>query len=131
MADNEKPLLSGASLSGPGIIFSRSRPKPGKLPLDIYHKWYNEEHIPDVLATCVVSEAWRYEDLNEDAPIPFVAIYRIPDLAEMQKPAFRDLKMTGNLLPDKNTSWREYVDSDIRIYKYLDEYETKKQPKGR
>jgi hypothetical protein len=56
------------------ILYVETRPASPEEAAD-YHKWYNEVHIPEILAIDGFVSARRFEPMDPDGP--FVAIYEI------------------------------------------------------
>jgi len=96
-------------ISGPGILFVRSRISPSSHPLlseSTYLTWYDTEHIPDVLSTRDITSAFRYTDVSKSSPVgdsrnrtPFLACYPMPDLAFTQSEEFRGIGVKSETLP--------------------------------
>ncbi|EUC46280.1 hypothetical protein COCMIDRAFT_93314 [Bipolaris oryzae ATCC 44560] len=96
-------------ISGPGILFVRSRIAPTShllLSESTYLAWYDTEHIPDVLSTRDITSAFRYIDVSKTSPVgdsrnptPFLACYPMPDLAFTQSEEFRGISVKGKTLP--------------------------------
>lgn len=105
----------------PGLIFCRSKPKPSLLT-SVYNKWYSEIHVPDVLASGAIAKAARYRCRDDGYPIPYLAVYDVPDLTRLQSREFAAIPMTSDLLPNPQRPCHAYVDLDTRFYAYVDEY---------
>jgi hypothetical protein len=80
-------------------------------------------HVPDLLATTVVSRAFRFKNMNPNSDLPYVAIYIVPDLGALQRIAFKSLKQTHECLPGGGPAHR-FVDFDTRYYQLIQEFET-------
>jgi hypothetical protein len=57
-----------------GILYVESRPASPEEAAD-YHKWYDETHVPEILAIEGFVSARRFQPFGGDGP--FVAIYEI------------------------------------------------------
>ncbi|KAF2430183.1 hypothetical protein EJ08DRAFT_255884 [Tothia fuscella] len=107
------------TLSGPGIILSGSHiSKPDLLSDDLFNKWYNTVHIPDVLSTGGVTRATRYTDANPSAKNKYISIYEIPDLSITSSEAFKNIPMTSGILPD-GANIHDLANFDTRFYELV------------
>ncbi|EUC30605.1 hypothetical protein COCCADRAFT_103486 [Bipolaris zeicola 26-R-13] len=96
-------------ISGPGVLFVRSRISPASHPLlseSTYLTWYDTEHIPDVLSSRDINNAFRYIDVSKTSPIgdsrnptPFLVCYPMPDLAFTKSEKFRGISVESEKLP--------------------------------
>ncbi|KAK4223263.1 hypothetical protein QBC38DRAFT_54264 [Podospora fimiseda] len=64
----------------PGIITVKSGISSPDLSSETFRKWYEQIHIPDVLATPKITSALRYRDKSNSSTLPFLAIYNVDDL---------------------------------------------------
>jgi hypothetical protein len=73
-------------MARPGIILVHSRPTAPDFSNSDLASWYNDKHIPDVLATDGVSSAARYQLMcttfqpDGKPPLPYMAVYYLPDM---------------------------------------------------
>lgn len=115
---------------GPGIIYTTSKIiQPKVLPDEKFNWWYENIHIPDMLASGVVSAAWRFKNLNPKSEIPYLAVYKIPDMAALQTPAFKSVRQAHESLPDGGPAHR-YVNFDTRYYQLIQIFETEENSMG-
>jgi len=130
---SEPPLrtsYSGPPLSGPGIIYTTSKlVKPDELSLETYNWWYENVHVPDLLATTVVSAAFRFKNMNPNSETPYLAVYIVPDLGALQGVAFKSVKQTHECLPGGGPAHR-FVNFDTRYYQLIQEFEIGQHPLG-
>lgn len=125
MANPNRTTYDGPKLWGPGIFYSTSRiSKPDQISEETYNKWYNEVHIPDVLATGGVTAAYRFRNANPNADRPYLAVYQVPDLGIIQSETFKSIPMTSDLLPNGGPC-HNYIDFDTRFYKLQQDYNTR------
>jgi len=123
MSNPTSPRLgyTGPPLSGPGLITSNSNIiKPKLLSDELFNKWYDTVHIPDVLATGAVTAAYRFRNADQEAQKPYLAVYFVPDLAITQSEAFKSIPMTHDLLPN-GASIHTLVHFDTRFYSFTQE----------
>ncbi|KAK5169766.1 uncharacterized protein LTR77_005744 [Saxophila tyrrhenica] len=103
--------------SNAGLIWANSKPtNPETLTPDAFSKWYNDVHIPDVLKTGAVTEAYRYEAIDPIEDKYHLAIYSVEDmdgLGEKLKPVPQDPAIFQN------------AHFDTRFYKLVQRYESK------
>ena len=110
------------SIHGPGILFVRSRIAPsakGILDEEVFLKWYDEEHIADVVATSGITSGFRYVDLTRTSafgdlqnPKPFLAFYPLQDLAFTQSEEFRKVSIRSDNLPGSGIIY-DLADFDV------------------
>jgi hypothetical protein len=75
------------------ILYVETRPASAEEAAD-YHQWYNEVHIPEILATPGFVSARRFEPMDEGGP--FVAIYEIEaDDVEAARAALTEATRSG------------------------------------
>ena len=80
--------------ANPGMIWCNSKvTKPDELSWDGFCIWYRDVHIPDVLKTGAVREAFRYEAVDPSNDRPHLTLYYAEDiegLYDKVKGAFDD-----------------------------------------
>lgn len=80
-----------------GILYVESRPNSPAEAAE-YHKWYEETHIPEVVAVDGFVSARRFQSLGDDDP--FVAIYEIEaDDIEAVQARLTEAGKTGKMSP--------------------------------
>jgi hypothetical protein len=124
---------TGEPLSGPGILWINSKvTKPDKLSVEEFTRWYEEVHIPDIIAAKPggIIASWRYQCLDPERTAPFLAVYSCPDLAFLQSAEFKAIPMTHDTLPG-NGPIHLFADFDARFYKRVHVYETEQTKPGR
>lgn len=109
-------------LSGPGILSVRSKIKrPDILDEDTYLRWYDDEHIPDLVQMSGVRSGWRYRDTDPDSDGYWV-FYSLKDLALLQSDEFFRTKFTSNSLPGSGVAI-DLADFDSRFYRLVQVYD--------
>lgn len=132
-----KPLLhspmaqpeQAPAFSGPGLIYTTSRPFAADLTDDRFNKWYSGVHMADALATGAPQRASRWRCADENEPVPYLALYRVKDLAALQSEEFKKIPMTHESLPagpSRKHSIFESINFDTRIYKLVEHFEKEK-----
>ncbi|KAF2246558.1 hypothetical protein BU26DRAFT_566921 [Trematosphaeria pertusa] len=133
MSNPNRTTYTGPPLSGPGIIWVNSVPRPS-LPDATFNAWYQTVHIPDILSAKPSSgragcaAAWRFKCTDAARPRPYLALYAVPDLSFIQSAEFAGISQYDDLLPEGGPS-QEYVDFDTRIYQRVQVFE-KHEPGG-
>jgi hypothetical protein len=83
----------------PGILYVQSKPKSG-FDEEAFNKWYSNYHIQDVVASGLADLGIWYKNTNPDAKWPYLAIYRVPDVAKLQdKAVLESIPAKHDLLP--------------------------------
>lgn len=101
-------------MATPGLLFAFSKPKAGLSEKD-YNEWYSNHHIQDVVKCGLADLAIRYKNINPEAKWPYLAIYRLPDLAKLQDQSVMGaIPSKHDLLGEK--AWTDVMDADIRPF---------------
>ena len=74
-----------------GILLVHSRPADGEA--DEYHRWYDEVHIPEILAVSGFASARRLEAADGES---FLVIYELDDV-DAAKAAMADAQAAGGM----------------------------------
>jgi hypothetical protein len=115
MTAAERLAYSGTPPSGPGIFASLSKITDDSLSDDVFNKWYNEVHIPDVIETGCITKAYRYRNKNPNAERPYLAIYTCPDMSVIAGEKMKGIPMTSDVLPGRK-SCHDVASFDTRFY---------------
>ncbi|KAF2011497.1 hypothetical protein BU24DRAFT_323263, partial [Aaosphaeria arxii CBS 175.79] len=111
------------AIKGPGFLWVTSR--ISKSAADIldestYFKWYDEDHIAEIIATSSIKSGFRYVNVEKEshhgsprAPMPFLAFYPMDDLAFMQGPEFKNIRVKSDILPGSGIIY-DFADVDVR-----------------
>ena len=122
----------GEPLSGPGILWINSKvTHPDELPVEKFERWYEQVHIPDLIAAKKggILASWRYKCFDPARSAPFLAVYSVPDLGFLQSKEFKAVPMTHEMLPGNGPIHR-FAEFDARFYKQIHVYETEKSKPG-
>ncbi|KAF2401682.1 hypothetical protein EJ06DRAFT_547970 [Trichodelitschia bisporula] len=106
--------------TGPGLLIARSRITSPELSEDVFERWYNEVHIPDVLAVGTISAAYRFRNSNPAAEVPYLAVYTVPEFSKVDMGKLGALPMAHEMLPGGGTI-TDFVDIDSQFYKLTQE----------
>jgi hypothetical protein len=97
------------AIKGPGLLYVRSRiAQSAKDILDeqSFLKWYDDEHIAEVVNTSGIRSGFRYLDVDKTSPLgdafntkPFLAFYPMQDLAFTLGDEFRKIGFQSKNLP--------------------------------
>jgi hypothetical protein len=102
------PLTGRASMAK-YILLAMNGPTTGEGDEETYNRWYDDVHVPDLLAVSGIISARRFKVLKSSMPWPYVAAYEIETddlpavLAEMETtprpfdPTF-DRSVSGHIL---------------------------------
>jgi hypothetical protein len=117
---------------GLGIIWVQSLIKDKeKLSAESFNRWYEDIHIPDILAAGnggVVS-AWRYKAVDPSRPRPWMGVYKVPDVAFLGSNQFKSIPMSHPMLPGPGPI-HQWADFDGRYYKHVQTFEAEGNQKG-
>jgi hypothetical protein len=130
------------TIKGEGILWVRSRiAQSAKDILDeeTFFKWYDEEHIGEVVRTSGIRSGFRYLDIDktssvgdEENPNPFLAFYPMADLSFTLSDEFRDkIGFYSKNLPGTGIVY-DLAEFDVSYMGFLNATETKggEQPAG-
>lgn len=76
---------------------------------------YDEDHIPEIMETSGISDAFRYIDNDKNASKPYLAFYPMPDLAFTQCEEFKKIRVKSDILPGSQICY-DVADIDVRYY---------------
>tara|TARA_R110002003_G_scaffold109_5_gene9174 strand:+ start:51718 stop:52197 length:480 start_codon:yes stop_codon:yes gene_type:complete len=125
------------SIQGPGLLHVRSRiAQSAKDILDepTFLKWYDDEHIAEVISTSGIKSGFRYIDVNKTSacgdannPKPFLAFYPLEKLEFTLGEEFRKIAVQSDNLPGSGIVY-DLADLDVS---YLGLHSISPQPKTR
>ncbi|KAF2836236.1 hypothetical protein M501DRAFT_940071 [Patellaria atrata CBS 101060] len=102
------------AIKGPGILFVQSAiSRPDIMDYDTYMKWYDEDHIDEIIHTDAIKSAFRYINTSPDAKKPYLAFYPMEDIAFTQGERFRKIRVHSDLLPGSGLCY-DLADIDVR-----------------
>jgi hypothetical protein len=82
---------------------------------EVYMKWYDEDHIAEIMETSGIHSAFRYIDAVRKEDKPYLAFYPMPDLAFTQGDEFRKIRVKSDLLPGSGICY-DLAAIDVRYY---------------
>jgi len=117
-----------SAIQGPGILFVRSRISPtSKDILDecTFLKWYDDEHIAEVVSTSGIQSAFRYVDVSKSSPTgdsqnlkPFLAVYPMRDLTFTLSDEFKKINVKSDNLPGSGIIY-DLADMDVSYLGFM------------
>ena len=105
-------------LKGRGILWVHSRVSPsvkGILSEDAFLKWYDEEHIAEVVTTGGIHNALRYVNINKGSSSvskPNLVIYPLEDIAFTGSKRFQEIGVTLDVAGEERVVY-DVADFDI------------------
>ncbi|KAH9203624.1 hypothetical protein DL95DRAFT_377594 [Leptodontidium sp. 2 PMI_412] len=114
--------MADPTLNGPGIIYVRSKlVRTDVLDEETYIKWYEKDHIPDILEKTPIKSAFRFSNVDPKADRPYLLMYPMENLAAIHGEGFKMLNVNSDFMPDKGAPY-DYADLDFRDYKLIQKY---------
>ena len=111
-------------MAQPGILWVNSKiTHPDSITPENFNKWYNEVHIPDILATSGFNSAFRYRSIDPKADRPYLAMYPVSDLNWLRSKEFSTIPVTSDYFPGPSHNCFDSVDFDTRFYEFIHSYE--------
>ncbi|KAM7186253.1 hypothetical protein V8F20_011458 [Naviculisporaceae sp. PSN 640] len=116
------------SPSTPGIYLVNSGIRPSAksiLSVDLFDKWYNEVHIPDIFVTSprIINTAYRFSSISApssstEGELPYLAIYPLEStsLLTHEKSPLWKVPLTSEVLPNESKHIFDLVDFQMGIW---------------
>ncbi|KAF2419711.1 hypothetical protein EJ08DRAFT_690515 [Tothia fuscella] len=118
--------MANPAIKGPGMLYVTSRiSRKDILSEEVFMKWYDEDHIAEIVETDGIPSAYRYIDTDKNASKPYLAFYPMPDLAFTQGPEFKNFRVKSDILPGSGICF-DLADIDVRYYGLTGESGTRK-----
>jgi len=133
MANPNRTDYEGPPLSGSGILWINSKvTDSASLPVEAFNRWYEEIHIPDIIAAKPggVLASWRYKCVDLDRSAPFLAVYKVPDMGFLQSKEFKSIPMVHPSLPGNGPIHR-FADFDARFLGHVETWKSDNAQDGR
>jgi len=113
--------MAAQNVKGPGMLYVRAKiSRPDLMTEEVYMKWYDEDHIAEIVSTDGIKSAYRYINTDTTAQWPYLAFYPMSDMAFTQGERFRKIRVKSDLLPGTGICY-DLADNDVR---YLSLVET-------
>jgi len=112
-----------------GLLFVKTKPNHPDLTDQVFNEWYSNEHIHDMAKSGLTDLIVRYKNVNKTAAWPYLAIYRLPDVAKLQdQKLMASIPTTSKLLPGKAKGskggvWKEVVAAEMTPYRRTQTFE--------
>jgi hypothetical protein len=128
-----------ASAAGPpsGLLFVLSKPNHPELTEAVYNDWYSNEHIIDMVKSGLTDLVLRYKNVNRTSQWPYLAIYRLPDVALLQNQKVMGAipptsqKLPGKEKGSKGGAYKDVLSMEMRAYARIQTFEGQIEKKGR
>jgi len=116
--------------SGPGLILNFLKLRgSSEISQHALENWIDQEYVPALLATGGLSGAWLYKAANPAYDKQHILVCKVSDLALIRA---EELGSVGkdSKGPQLDGSVDEQVELDLRIYSFVQQYETSKHDEG-
>lgn len=118
------------SIAGKGMLFVTSRiSRPNVLDVPTYIKWYEEDHIAEVVETSGINSARRFVHVDPKAEKPYLAMYALDDLAFLLSDEFRKIRVQSDILPSPGIIY-DLADVDVRYDNLVHVYDRTQKGRG-
>jgi hypothetical protein len=115
----------------PGLFFANSKITSPSLSHEIFTKWYNDVHIPDIFKTSGIKSGFRYYSTSpQDTDKPYLAIYPLEDVGFLETEEFWSIPVTHELLGEGKNCF-EVAEFDTRPYELLKVSQLETATKGK
>jgi len=106
--------------SGLLLVFSRLKEGSDISSVD-FQRWYDEVHLPDVLATSGIKEGYRYNNVLPNAGWQFLALYPVSDVAFLGTPEFDAIPSHGKHVFKGSAT--DHAEFELRFYELIQIFE--------
>lgn len=108
-----------SNIKGPGMLYVTSQiSRPDIMDYNTYMKWYDDDHIAEIMETSGIHTAYRYINVDKSASKPYLAFYPMPDIAFTQSEEFRKIKVKSDILPGTGLCY-DLADIDVRYIGFV------------
>lgn len=122
--------MANPEIKGPGMLYVTSKiDRKDIMSEETYFKWYDEDHIAEVVETGGMNNAYRYIDTDKSAFNPYLAFYPMPDLAFTQGERFKKIRVKSDLLPGTGLCY-DLAGIDVRYYGLIQTTDRKAPKQG-
>jgi hypothetical protein len=116
--------------SGPGIMQTFMKLKPeSKLSQETLDKWWQEEYLPKVLDTGIITSARTWKAADPKYEYQNMILYQVPDLAAAQSRELSNIPRTSDSFPTDGPV-DDFIEFESRIFSKVQLYEATPQSEG-
>jgi hypothetical protein len=126
--------MTASDPRGPGLLYVNSKIDSAKISPEVFTKWYEDEHIPDILRSSGMNSAYRYyTNPKEKAPNsrPYLALYPLEDVFFLQTEEFNSIPVHSDLVPSSGRCIFDVADFDVRYYTNLGKVDSQSEGSGK
>jgi hypothetical protein len=117
--------MANPAVKGPGVLYVNSKiAATDVLDEGKYIKWYEDDHIAELMHTSGIKSALRYKSIDPAADKPYLVTYPMDDLAFTQGEEFKNIKVHSDMLPNGGPIY-DLADMDVRYYGLIQTYDPK------
>jgi hypothetical protein len=127
-------LMEGSASSQesktPGLFYVNSKITDPELTPQVFTRWYETVHIPDILATpspTGIKGAVRYHAEHSDRP--YLALYPLADVDFLESQEFHSIPVKSELLPKSGSSF-DVASFDARPLVHIKTYRNRNAEPG-
>jgi hypothetical protein len=130
-------MASAAEPPKAGLLLVTSKPTHPELTDKVFNEWYSGDHVRDMVKSGVTDLVLRYKNVNASAPFPYLAVYRIPDVALLRdQKVMGSIPATSKLLPGKEKgstggAFKDVMKMENRAYSRIQTFQGQDNKKGR
>lgn len=131
-------VMTASDARGPGLLYVNSQIDSAKISPEVFTKWYEDEHISDILRTSGMNSAYRYyttstEEAKEEEPNsrPYLALYPLEDISFLETEEFKSIPVHSDLVPTEGRCIFDVADFDVRYYTSLGREESQSAEIGK
>lgn len=121
-----------SDLSGKGMLYVNSYISDSILDETTFLKWYDEDHIPEILEVNGFKSAVRWIDepaKKEEGGRPYLSLYPMEDLGVLNTPEFAAISVKSDMLPGSQLIY-DMADFDVRYLQLVQVFDPKNKGKG-
>jgi hypothetical protein len=118
------------NISGTGLLYVESKiTRPDILDEETYFKWYDEDHIAEIMKTSGIKSARRFKNVDPGADKPYLAMYPMEDIAFTRGEEFKKIRIKSDILPATGIVY-DLADFDVRYDNLIQVYDPTNKGKG-
>ena len=131
--------MSASDASPGGLLYVLSKPTHPELSDIVFNDWYTNHHIRDMVNSDLTDLVVRYKNTKDTSQWPYLAIYRLPDVARLKdQKTMGSIPATSPLLPGKEEgskggAFKDIMAMETSTYTRIQTFEgpSKKTGRGR